>query len=200
VKKSTPLVIVVLMGIVVALAAALLFLRRPTLPEIAWSATSGEPVPDKFIYLLFPRDASVEIMNLDGSYAGVTLDRAIMCTHRETHVGDTVGVFVGNKELRVPIRELSYGPDVPHFDMLVANWKQAVASWGANTDWRKVNITFEDVPEHAYRAKLWIKNRRGDEDTFVYQINGDKVTPEVWSVMSSKRRAFELLPQGTGSR
>jgi hypothetical protein len=190
VRASRLPILVIALAVATALTAAVLVPIGSTTPRTVWSAASGRPVPDRFTYLLFPRKAKVKLWRSETSDAGRCLDRAIPCTEHELHAGDSVGVWMDDEELQVPVGQLRYEPTGRWVDTLIANWKEQVASWGRETNWPCVDVTFENLPGHAHRVRLWRKSWEGDEDTFVYQVKENKVTPEAWLVIRSKARAL----------
>lgn len=147
--------------------------------SIDWSAKSGEPVPDDFLYVFYPRDAKVAILDDKGKEIGVYFDRAFWCSEEELRQGDTLGVHVGDREYRVPKNRVTAIPDVPDRATLEADWNKVIRSWGSDeTDWRRAEVTFERLSATACRVTFTRINNQGDTQYFVYVVDGDKLTPE----------------------
>ncbi len=150
--------------------------------RVVWSAKSGKPVPDDFLYVFYPHDEKVAIIDGDGKEIGVYLDRAFWCSEEELRQGETLGVYVGDKEYRVPMSRVTANPDLPNRATLEAYWNKVIRSWGTGdeTDWRRAEVKFERLSPTSCRVILTRIDEQADTDYFIYVVDSDRLIPEEW--------------------
>jgi hypothetical protein len=161
--------------------------RSPSKYAVLWEQGGGA-VPDRFAYLCFPATQNVPLLDQDLKPTGVYLTRALMCTERELRGAGTIGVFQGKQEFRVQQSLLTPNPNVPDRDSLVVNWKDAVKSWGDDTDWNIVDANFESVPNGSTKVTLKRKSREGVQEEFQYSYS-DRVHAQKWLADKASRLA-----------
>jgi hypothetical protein len=71
--------------------------------SVLWEAKNAgsQQVPDKFIYILFPKDNQITLEKENGDSSGVVLSRAILCSEKELREGNRIGVWHNNEEFSV---------------------------------------------------------------------------------------------------
>ena len=152
-------------------------------PKVVWTASSGEPVSGDFCYVAFPVNAEVPLLNQDGSAAGIVLNRAFACTDTERNNGDYIDVWESDRELKVAKSQLTFVPDVPNAQALIANWKDTVKGWPDDvTDYQSVDVTWDATGEDTYRVTLQMKLRKGSQYDYVYSVSHGALKPESYSI------------------
>lgn len=157
--------------------------------DVVWSATKDATVPGDFAYVLFPSQPMTQLVDTNEGNSGLVLDRAVMCSEQELEAGESVGVWVENRELRVLKDALTFEPPAHDFDHLVSNWKTAVARWRDATDWPEVDVTFEKVGTETYRVEASRTSVDGVKEIFVYRVVRGVPSPECWYVDRVKKMA-----------
>ncbi len=152
-------------------------------PKVVWTASSGEPVPSGFSCLAFPVNAEVPLLNQDGSAAGTMLTRALACGKSEREEGDYIDVWESDRELKVAKSQLTFVPDVPNAQLLVANWKDTVKGWREDvSDYRSVDASWDVTGKDTYRVTLQMTNRKGSQYDYVYSVSDGVLKPESYSI------------------
>jgi len=179
---------------IVSCATMMNFACRPSsssqMPSDAiWTATKGTPVPDRFSYLLFPCDSNVELLDTSNHKTGLLLDRAIVCEVSELRGGDAIGIWVGDREMRVSRNRLTCNPAIPDVKKYIDNWKKEVKSWGNNTEWPEVDAEISKISDGGYLVRLIMSNTKGLQEKYEYHVQEENVNPLCWRTNKAKKMA-----------
>ncbi|GJM26270.1 MAG: hypothetical protein DHS20C16_26850 [Phycisphaerae bacterium] len=155
-------------------------------PQVVWVASSGEPIPENFSYLAFPKNSDVPLARQDGSMPGIKLTRAFACTESERHKGGHIGVWESGQEWMVSKRQIEFVPSGSNAETLVTNWKNTVQGWSADeTDYRTVDASWEKISEDAFRVTLQMTTRKGTRYEYVYVAAPGILKPESSSILKN---------------
>lgn len=132
---------------------------------VLWSHTQGSPAPEYFSVLLFPKDDSDPPA------------RAVIADGEELKSG-SVRVYKGSTAMQYPIKVFTMQPPDPDAArILIQHWKEEVASWRKDSDWRSVDFSTAQFGPSRTRASLAMTDNRGRRRTYIYDLEGDQYSP-----------------------
>lgn len=161
-------------------------------PEPAWTAASGEPVPAKFLYAMFPVNATVAVHDApDGTPMGV-LDRAVVNSQREIDAGGWVRVLSPAGDTWVRLSELTYvqpaGTTVDYFAAFAAVYPAQMAD-----GYGKASMTLEIANTGIETVTLHLsQDQEDDRQTYIYELSQAGVKPVEMYVIDGLSVGFQI--------
>jgi hypothetical protein len=153
---------------------------------VSWTRDSSEPIdPEDFLVVLFPVEPLVDQPAADDG--GATVDRAVLASLSELNQ-PTITIFRGDgSSAEVSLKTLTALPPSRGTGMLLDNLNLQIKKWGSETDWRRVELEFDQEVPHGKALTLIVFTKRGDRLKYHYEVGADgEVTP----VRSAMRARF----------
>jgi hypothetical protein len=167
---------VVLLGPIVVFVAAASASMVFITSEPAWTAASGEPVPAKFEYAMFPINATVALHDAPDGTPVRVLDRAVVNSQREIDAGGWIRVLNPAGDTWVRLSELAYlppaGATVDYFAAFAAVYPAQIADEFGNASLKL---------ESASMGTTLITLRLGQDDhaqSYVYEVSNGHASPK----------------------
>ena len=148
-----------------------------------WNKDSvSKPTPERFSFLMFPKDNQVKLIDEKGQETGILLERAIVATQREL-LQKTVGVDFEDKSYKVLLDRLSPQASVETQNVLVENWKNERLKRG-----EKVDFIFTQLTDKQIQVVLIISDPKNIE-IYTYKIEDGNLSAELWEMDRAKHLA-----------
>jgi hypothetical protein len=183
---------------VVVLSSALIFwlvLAAIPAPQPAprWTAASGDPVPDSFLYAMFPLNNAVPLCDAPDGKPVAKLTRAVANSQREIDAGGWVQVQDANVATWVALDNLVYSPapgdTTDYFDAFVTAHRAR-----APGDFRSATLELHTEPNQVTIATL----RLSQDDhwqKYVYQVSPGPPKPLEMYSASGPGEALRAVPR-----
>ncbi|MBX3359204.1 MAG: hypothetical protein KF745_12345 [Phycisphaeraceae bacterium] len=170
-KRAAARIVVLVAAWLASFAAALWLILSASRPRPEWTALDGTPVPDGFLFLMYPAHESVPLLDAPDGSPVATLHRALGNTAAEIAAGEWIRVAASDGEQWVRKADPTYTTPSNAADSLRAyEAAQGKSFWGAS-----VSTCAE--PSGAETVTF---TRRPDDDhveTFVYTVANGAATP-----------------------
>jgi hypothetical protein len=152
---------------------------------VSWTRDSSEPIdPDDFLAVLFPVEPLVD--QPAANDGGATVDRAVLASLSELNQ-PTITVFrEDGSSKEVNRKTLTALPPSRGTGMLLDNLNLQIKTWGSETDWRRVELEFDQEVPRGTALTLIVFTKRGDRLKHHYEVGADGEVTPVRSVMRAR--------------
>lgn len=159
-------------------------------PEPAWTAASGETVPAKFQFAMFPVNATVALHDApDGTPVGV-LDRAVVNSRREIDAGGWIRVLNPAGDTWVRLSELAYlpptGATADYFAAYAAVYSSHIVD-----GFGIASLKLQSESPGTTTVTLHLVQEENDRQTYIYEVSQGGVTPVKMYVIDGLAEGFE---------
>jgi hypothetical protein len=138
-----------------------------------WNAASGFPVPDEFLYVMFPADAAVPLCDYPDGVPVGSLGRAVVNSQAEVRAGGWAAVRDGERTAWAPLNRLTFIPP-ENWRELFAGFVRAYKGRAPELD-RRVTARFRGAAgTNTVRLRLWPDDDHREDFEYELTAGGPK--------------------------